>query len=220
MLDATNLALFLATSFVLIVAPGPDIVFLLVQGTNHGAKAGIATALGLAAGNLVHTGAAAIGLSAIISTSAYAFTALKIAGAAYLLYLAYKTIQTTFEKSGSEKSGHEQPAESVSPNQPALWSLFNKGFVMNVLNPKVAIFFLAFLPQFVTSQITPVWQQLLLLGMLFTVLVAIVFSIFGYLAGYLGTKFLKGSTASEKYLKWPIAAIFAGLALKLALTER
>lgn len=220
MLDATNLVLFFATSLVLIVAPGPDIVFLLVQGTSHGGKAGVATALGLAGGNLVHTAAAAIGLSAIISTSSYAFTALKIAGAAYLLYLAFKTVLSTFEKPGTVKDESERLAESTSTKKPELWSLFNRGFVMNVLNPKVAIFFLAFLPQFVTSQITPVWQQLLLLGMLFTLMVAIVFSMFGYLAGYLGAKFLKRSTATEKYLKWPIAAIFAGLALKLALTER
>lgn len=214
--DLPTLLLFAATSLVLIIAPGPDIIFLLIQGATNGAKAGVATALGLAAGNLLHTLAAAVGVSAIISSSAYAFTVLKIAGACYLLYLAYKTIRS--QPTPSEQASPQ--GDPVVTNKVDLPALMKKGFVMNILNPKVALFFLAFLPQFVTPQIAPAWQQLLILGTLFTLLVALLFSLFGILAGYLGARMLHSEGALGKYLKWPIAGIFVGLAIKLALSEK
>src|SRR3990167_4860365 len=128
MFDISTLLLFVTASLLLIVAPGPDIVFLVSQGALRGPRAGFVTAMGLAAGNLVHTVAAALGVSVIFQTSAAAFNALKYAGAAYLLYLAWKTARAgTVEVSQAGEARNE--------------SLFWRAVLMNVLNPKVALFF-------------------------------------------------------------------------------
>ena len=212
MLDITTLLLFVTASLLLIVAPGPDIVFLVSQGAARGPRAGFVTAMGLAAGNLVHTLGAALGVSVIFQTSAIAFSALKYAGAAYLLYLAWKTARST---GGSlEVTQHDEARKE---------SLFWRAVLMNVLNPKVALFFLAFLPQFASSSpgAWPVWMQMMFYGLLFTLLVVIVFGAFGLFAGR-ASSWLKraaggrGATA----LKWVVPGVFVLLALRLATVER
>ena len=191
----------------LIIAPGPDVLFLIAQGISRGRKAGLATALGLSAGNLVHTTAAALGVSAIFRASPLAFQAVKWLGAAYLLFLAWKAIRHRHEllslASGVELEGR---------------TLFWRGFLMNVLNPKVALFFLAFLPQFAVPEGGAIWLQMLLLGALFTALVVLVFGAIGAFAGLLGGWIQRGGGGRlNLYLSWTAAAVFLLLAVRLAL---
>ena len=129
---------FLGASVALTIAPGPDNIFVITQGIAYGRKQAVVTALGMCSGISVHTAAAAFGISAVFYSSAAAFSVVKYAGAAYLLYLAFKTLK---ESSAIRLSNAD--------NRPSA-ALFKRGFIMNVLNPKVAMFFLAFLPQFVT----------------------------------------------------------------------
>lgn len=202
-----NIAIFIGASLLLIIAPGPDILFLITQGLSKGRQAGLATALGLSAGNLVHTTAAALGVSAIFRASPLAFQGVKWAGAAYLLFLAWKTIQHRHELlslSGAvELTGR---------------TLFWRGFVMNVLNPKVALFFLAFLPQFAAPEAGPIWLQMLWLGILFTALVVLVFSAIGLFAGLLGGWIQRdGGGRVNVYLSWGAAGVFLLLAVRLVL---
>ena len=135
--DLANISYFIITSFLLTIAPGPDIIFLVTQTFNHGPKAGFPTALGLTFGNLIHTLLAAFGVSLIVQASEQAFTVIKILGACYLLYLAYEVIVT--------KSAQVNNHIDLSRR-----SLFIRGVLMNLLNPKVILFFIAFLPQFVS----------------------------------------------------------------------
>jgi len=210
MLDTSTLLIFATASLLLIVAPGPDIVFLVSQGAARGPRAGFVTAMGLAAGNLVHTVGAALGVSVIFQTSAIAFSALKYAGAAYLLYLAWKTARSNGAAAGV--SQHDQ-----APKE----SLFWRAVLMNVLNPKVALFFLAFLPQFASPKIGPVWMQMIFYGLLFTLLVVIVFGALGLFAGR-ASRWLRGATAGRgaSALKWLVTGVFVLLALRLASVER
>ena len=208
--DTTTLLLFVTASLLLIVAPGPDIVFLVLQGASRGPRAGFVTAMGLAAGNLVHTVAAALGVSVIFQTSAIAFSALKYAGAAYLLYLAWMAAHAT---GGSvEVSQHDEARKE---------SLFWRAVLMNVLNPKVALFFLAFLPQFASPKMGPVWAQMSFYGLLFTLLVVIVFGTLGLFAGR-ASRWLKRAAAGRaaNAFRWLVPGVFVLLALRLATVER
>lgn len=210
MQDTTTLLLFITASLLLIVAPGPDIVFLVSQGATRGPRAGFVTAMGLAAGNLVHTLGAALGVSVIFQTSAIAFNMLKWAGAAYLLYLAWKTVRSG---GGSVAVAHAGEAKQES--------LFWRAVLMNVLNPKVALFFLAFLPQFASPQAGPVWLQMIFYGLLFTGLVVIVFGAFGVFAGKASQWLRRGAGGrAGVIMKWLVSGVFVLLALRLATVQR
>lgn len=215
MIDPAALLLFAGASLLLILAPGPDILFLLAQSLANGAKAGLATACGLAAGNLVHTLAAALGVSVIFQSSALAFQALKFVGVAYLLWLAWRSLR------GSGNAA--QPVGAVfdrdRPNEGS--GLFWRGVLMNVLNPKVALFFLAFLPQFAQPAQGEVWLQMLLLGLLFALMVLLVFGAIGLFAGRLHAPLgrLAGPN-TEGLMRHLVAALFVGLAVRLAWIER
>ena len=210
MFDTSTLLFFVTASLLLIVAPGPDIVFLASQGVTRGPRAGFVTAMGLAAGNLVHTVGAALGVSVIFQTSAIAFSALKYAGAAYLLYLAWKTARAS---GGSVEVSQESEVRKES--------LFWRAVLMNVLNPKVALFFLAFLPQFASPEIGPVWTQMIFYGLLFTFLVVIVFGAFGLFVGRASPWLRRAASGrGASGLKWVVTAVFVLLALRLAAVER
>lgn len=200
----TSLLTFLGASILLTLAPGPDNTFVVVQGLSRGRKAAIITAFGMCSGISVHTIAAALGISAILYSSAWAFTVLKHAGAAYLLYLAYKAVK---EHSIVIAQTDSAPVRSVL--------LFRRGFIMNVLNPKVALFFLAFLPQFVSPDGIRPALQMLVLGLVFMVQGIVIFSAIGYLSGSVGNIVLKRPNIA-KYFSWLSAAIFASLGLRLA----
>jgi threonine/homoserine/homoserine lactone efflux protein len=198
---------FLGASIAITIAPGPDNLFILTQGIARGRQAAIITALGMCSGISIHTLAAALGISAIFATSALAFSIVKYAGAAYLLYLAYLTIRS----SGAVRLGKADV-------RPAL-ALFQRGFIMNVLNPKVALFFLAFLPQFVNSQSGSVPAQMLLLGGLFMAQAVVLFTTLGYFSGSIGG-YLLTRPRLAKYLDGLTAGVFTALALRLAFAER
>ena len=206
--EASQFSYFIIASLLIIIAPGPDIIFLITQSLANGKKAGLATALGLASGNLVHTLAAVLGISALFQTSPTAFEILKIAGVCYLLYLAYLTI--TDKKDDSAKSDQNELRSS---------SLFMRGVLMNILNPKVALFFLAFLPQFIDSSTSNVWQQMAFHGVTFTLLVVIVFGSTGIFAGVIQNKFFTHQS-EHRWFRWIVAAVFISLALRLFFIEK
>ena len=201
---------FLGASVALTLAPGPDITFVVAQGIAHGRKAAIASALGMCSGISVHTTAAALGISAALYASASAFTVLKYAGAAYLLFLAWKALrEPAVAKIGSSASAGSLP-----------WGvLYRRGFIMNVVNPKVGLFFLAFLPQFVVPGQGSAAAQMFWLGSLFMLQGVVLFSLVGWLSGGMG-RFLARRPGIAKYFAWLSAGIFAALGLKLALAQR
>ncbi len=171
MFSLASLLVFITSSIMLILAPGPDIVFTITQGVTNGRKAGFFTAMGLCLGNSVHTMAAAFGLSIIFKTSEVAFVLFKTLGALYLFYLAFQAV-----KHRNDPLVVNQDKSNVKHS-----SLLMRGFFMNILNPKVALFFLAFLPQFVNAQYGNIPLQMITLGLIFMVLVALIFGTLGYL---------------------------------------
>lgn len=203
----TTLLAFLAASAALTIAPGPDNIFVMTQGIARGRKPAIVTALGMCSGVSVHTTAAAFGISAVFYSSAVAFTVVKWAGAAYLLFLAFRTLR---ERSAIRLSTAEElPAAA----------LFRRGFIMNVLNPKVAMFFLAFLPQFVSPAAGDIPLQMLLLGFVFMAQAVVIFCLIGYFAGSIGS-FILARPRIARHFDWLTAGVFASLGVRLALAER
>lgn len=207
-MDIQTLLLFMTASTLLAIAPGPDNLFVLTQSMAKGRKAGIVITLGLCSGLIFHTSAVALGVAVIFQTSALAFNALKYIGAGYLLYLAY----LSFKDAKKTKLKIDSMPTRYS-------SLYKRGIFMNVTNPKVSIFFLAFLPQFTHPQVGNVTAQVLLLGALFMFCTLIVFSLIALLAGTLGSWFTKTKNG-ESILNKVAGSIFAVLAIKLALSER
>ena len=206
-MTTSTLLYFLGASMALTIAPGPDNIFVITQGIARGKKPAIVTAIGMCSGISIHTTAAAFGISAIFYSSLIAFNVVKYAGAAYLLYLAYRTLK-------------EQSAIRISQadERPA-GALFRRGFIMNVLNPKVAMFFLAFLPQFVTPDTAPFPVQMLLLGFIFMVQAVIIFCFIGYFSGAIGGLIL-GKPGIARYFGWLTAGVFASLGVRLALSQK
>jgi len=198
---------FLCASMALTISPGPDNIFVITQGITRGRKAAIVTALGMCSGITVHTTAAAFGISAIFYSSAAAFNLVKYAGAGYLIYLAFKTVRGT---------GTIMPVSSeVIP----VTALFRRGFIMNVLNPKVALFFLAFLPQFVNPAAGQLPLQMSFLGAIFMLQAVVIFSLIGWFSGTIGRRLL-AKPHIARYFDRLTAGVFAGLGLKLVLSER
>ncbi|QEM67024.1 LysE family translocator [Geobacter sp. FeAm09] len=208
MIEANVLLLFFTTSLLLSLSPGPDNLFVLAQAAQQGVRAGFLVTLGLCGGLVVHTTAVTFGLAAVFAASATAFTVLKFAGAGYLLYLAWQSFRA------GAQTGPANKVDQLSPGQ-----LFRRGIIMNVTNPKVSIFFLAFLPQFVDPHRGPLAVQFLLLGCLFIVATILVFGAVSLLAGALGDK-LRQSARAQLLLNRIAGTIFAGLAIKLATARR
>lgn len=202
------LTVFFAAAVALGVAPGPDNIFVLTQSALYGRFAGLIVTLGLCTGLIVHTIAVALGVAAIFQTSELAFTMLKFAGAGYLLYLAFQA----FRAGKTEISGGNGPVLSA-------WTLYRRGIVMNVSNPKVAIFFLAFLPQFADPARGSVPLQILIFGAFFIVATILVFGGVALGGGMLGA-FLKRSPKAQVRLNRLAGLVFVGLALRLAVAER
>ncbi len=208
MLDSNTILMFMTASTVLAFAPGPDNIFVLTQSIVSGKTSGIYVTLGLCTGIIFHTIIVALGLAAIFQTSVAAFNILKFLGAAYLLFLSYKSFEAS--KSNISLNG--------SRKLPGL-HLYRRGIIMNVTNPKVSIFFLAFLPQFTNPAGGNITLQLIFLGFLFIVVTFFVFSFISILAGMI-SRWLMKSENSEKLLNRFAGFIFASLALKLVFTER
>lgn len=207
-MDISQTAYFLGASVLLTIAPGPDNIFVVTQGITRGRKAAVLTALGMISGISVHTTAAALGISAIFYSSALAFNAVKLAGAAYLLFLAWKCIRE-----------HKQIKLSGSSGEVSVYALYRRGFIMNVLNPKVALFFLAFLPQFVSRDSENVAMEMILLGLIFMLQGLIIFTTIGLLSGSISNYLLK-KPAISKTFSWLTAGILATLGIRLALARQ
>jgi threonine/homoserine/homoserine lactone efflux protein len=199
---------FFGLSILLSLSPGPDNVFVLMQSATHGRKAGLLVTLGLCTGLIGHTAAVALGLAALLAASATAFTLLKLAGAAYLLYLAWGAFRAPV---GPMAAG---TAVALNP-----WRMFGRGVVMNLSNPKVAIFFLAFLPQFVQPEAGSVALQVAWLGGLFMLAALLVFGGLACFASWVGAWF-QGSLRAQRALNWSAGTIFVGLAARLAWSEK
>lgn len=209
MIELTNLYMFIAASFLLCLAPGPDNIYVLTQGMTKSKKAAIVTTLGLTSGLIIHTSAAAFGISVIFQTSEIAFNIVKYVGAAYLLYIAYQAF----------KYRNEKLDLSVQNSSSELKKLYFKGFIMNILNPKVSIFFLAFLPQFVNTASGNVPMQMITLGGVFMVLTVVVFSAIGIAGNLLSSKLLEKPNI-VKYMNVLTSFVLVSLGIKLALSQR
>lgn len=199
---------FLLTSLVVVLIPGTGVIYTVSVGLVRGRKASVFAALGCTAGIIPHLAATVLGLAALMHTSALAFQALKYAGVAYLLYVAYAT-------------WHDKSAFAVDENLAGNTAsgLVVKAFLLNILNPKLTIFFLAFLPQFVEADAAQALMQLLLLSAVFMAMTFVVFVIYGFLA-HLLRKTVIESRRVQSWLRRGFAATFAGLGASLAFTER
>ena len=190
---------FIGAGIVLNLTPGADVAFTMASGLKGGKRSGIAAAIGITTGSLVHTVLAAFGLAAVLISYPIAFDAIRYLGAAYLLYLAWQAWTQTGSQSKSEGASSMRKAIA-------------QGFLTNILNPKVALFILAFLPQFTNPQNGPVWLQMLILGGLFSSTGIIVTIAYGLLAGTLSDKLHSYQRPFNKIT----ALIFGGLAARLA----
>lgn len=205
MLSAHTIQTFFAASVLLALVPGPDNVFVLLHAAVHGARAGLLVVLGLCSGLLLHTGAVALGLAALLAASSAALTVLKGLGAAYLLWLAW----LSWRAPASMGTGESMPAMGLRQT-------YLRGVLMNISNPKVALFFLAFLPQFVQPSSGPVAMQILLLGGVFMLATLLTFGSIALLAGRFG-QLLQDSPKAQVGLNRLASVVFAGLALRLVL---
>ncbi len=179
MLTTAQILAFLLTAVMLTATPGPDNLMVLSIGMSKGRRAGIAFGLGCALGCLSHTVLAVIGVGAILAASPMAFTALKWAGGAYLIWLGTQALRHAGAVRIDGSSNNQAPAESLRRT-------FSKGLVANAINPKVVLFFLSFLPQFVDASRGSMELQLGLLGLLFTAQAAVLFGLLGYFSGSVG----------------------------------
>lgn len=206
MIPIDALTTFVIAAALLSLAPGPDNVFVLTQSALYGQVSGLLVTLGLCTGLLVHTAAVALGIAVIFQTSAVAFTALKLVGAGYLLYLAWQAVRAA-------------PAvlSDVSSTTRSSAALYRRGIYMNISNPKVSIFFLAFLPQFASPERGAIALQIMMLGGLFICVTLLVFGAIALLAGTLGARLNRSATA-QRNLNRVAAIVFAALAIKLLTT--
>ena len=199
---------FFGVSLLLGITPGPDNIFVLVQSATYGKRAGMLVVLGLCGGLVVHTTAIALGLAAVFAASESAFVVLKFAGAAYLAYLAWQAFAAPVSDSGGAAVAALQPRQ-----------LLLRGVIMNLSNPKVVFFFLAFLPQFVDPQRGSVALQLAQLGAIFILATLLTFGAVSYFAATLGQR-LRGSARAQQWMNRAAGAVFAGLAIRLAVAQR
>lgn len=209
MIELANLYMFILASFLLCLAPGPDNIYVLTQGMTKSKKAAIVTTLGLTSGLIIHTSAAVLGISVIFQTSQIAFDVVKYLGALYLLYIAYQAF----------KYRNEPLDLAVQNSSNELKKLYFKGFIMNILNPKVSIFFLAFLPQFVSIENANIPLQMAILGGIFMVLTLIVFSSIGIAGNMLSSKLLENPKI-VKYMNILTSFVLFSLGVKLALSQK
>jgi threonine/homoserine/homoserine lactone efflux protein len=199
MLD--SLYLFVLTTLGLALSPGPDNIYVLTQSLVNGTKSGIATTAGLISGCIVHTTLLAFGVSAIITASTALFYGIKVFGALYLFYLAYKVYKSDVTIKISEK------AEKKSN-----WELFKIGVIMNLVNPKILIFFLAFFPGFLWDTSEDTVYQFYVLGITFMIVSFITFSVIALLAGSI-SKYISTKSAVGVMLKWLQILVFVGIAV-------
>lgn len=199
---------FFVAAFLLALAPGPDIIFVLTQSALFGARAGIFATLGLMSGCCVQTCAVAAGVAALVRASPVAFTFLRIFGAAYLCWLAWLSFRARPERTGSHRGADPGP-----------WRLYLRGILMNLSNPKVLLFFLAFLPQFCAPDAGPYWLQIIYFGFLFINAALLVFCPIACLGGRLASWF-NNSDRAQTIMHRVAAVIFLVFAATVAMVEQ
>ncbi|PNU18818.1 lysine transporter LysE [Geothermobacter hydrogeniphilus] len=204
MLDPTRLSLFCAASIALILTPGPDNIYVLTRGIAQGRLAALAAASGFALGNLVHTLFAILGLSALLASSATLFALVKLVGGGYLIWIGVKMLRS---------AGTIRTENALPTVRPGL--IFRQSIVANILNPKVAVFFIAFFPQFVSADAGAIPLQMLLLGCIFVVLVLLIFGLIGFFAGSLGA-WLQRRPRTGRWLDRGAGTILVALGIRLA----
>lgn len=208
MIPIDILLIFIVASAALAIAPGPDNIFVLTQSAVHGKKAGMAITFGLCAGLIVHITAVVLGVAAIFKTSELAFTTLKIVGAMYLVYLAWRAFQA---------AATQIPMQSENPVDTK--ALFIRGIIMNITNPKVAIFFLAFLPQFADPSRGAISLQIIELGFIFMMTAFVIFSGIAWAAGWISNRIIN-SKRTQLVINRLAGTVFLLLACRLALSKQ
>jgi threonine/homoserine/homoserine lactone efflux protein len=207
-LETNILISFIAASALLAISPGPDNIYVLIQSITNGIKYGLATVFGLITGCLVHTSLVAFGVSALINKNETLFLSLKIFGASYLTYLAYKVFKSNSKISLSARNTLEKNT----------FQLFKQGFIMNVLNPKVSIFFLAFFPGFLFSESMKIVNQFFVLGFIFMGVSLVIFSLIAILSGTI-SNYLTQNSKSGSILKWLQIIVFIGIAIFILFSD-
>jgi len=207
MFNLPNLPVFLLAALVLLLTPGPAVLYIVARSIDQGRRAGLVSVLSIETGNLVHVLAAALGLSALLLSSALAFSIVKYLGAAYLIYLGLRRLLA------------RDPAQQVAGFQrQSLRRIFRQGVVVAILNPKTALFFLAFLPQFVDPSRGSVTAQLLTLGCLFVLMAMVTDSAYALLAGSAG-QWLKGTRSFVRAERYVVGSVYIGLGITAALAD-
>jgi threonine/homoserine/homoserine lactone efflux protein len=208
MLDLASLALFMTATLALNLAPGPAMLYVSTRSLTQGRRAGVISALGIAAGAVVHTVAIASGLAALLHALPLAYEIVRFAGAAYLIWLGVQALR-----------GKAGPVSGKPLDRASDWAVFRQGAITNILNPKVALLFLAFLPQFADPARGCVALQIVVLGCLFNTSGTIVNIAVAYLAAPAG-RWLGARGHIERIFRWLTASVFIGLGLRLALGDR
>lgn len=210
-LDPTLTAAYVLLATALAVAPGPDVLFVVANGMQHRVKGAIASALGIGAGSVLHALAAALGISALVAASPTAFEILRYAGAAYLAYLGVQALRSWWNYSSN-----------LDPNQAVVeisaWNVFRRGLITNILNPKVVVFYLALLPQFISIELGNVGLQIFFLGCIHNIIGITFLICIGLVAGK-----ASGWLAHTSFGKWMdgIAGVFfIGLAVRLVVSGK
>jgi threonine/homoserine/homoserine lactone efflux protein len=204
--DPSRLALFVGAALLLLVVPGPSVLYIVTQSVSHGRRAGIVSVAGITTGTLVHIAAATVGLSALLASSALAFDVVNYLGAAYLIAVGIRRL------AGWERTNGQQARDTRD-----LRRLYRQGIVVNTLNPKTALFFLAFLPQFVDPGRGTPWLQILALGLLFAALGFFSDGAWALVAGTLGER-LRRSRRFPGAQRYVSGSVFVGLGAVAALT--
>ena len=207
MFGLPNLSIFLLAALILLITPGPAVLYIVARSLDQGRLAGFVSVLSIEVGNLVHVFAATLGLSAILVSSATAFSIVKYLGAAYLVYLGVRRILT--------RDSSHQP---TTFQRQRLIQIFRQGVLVAILNPKTALFFFAFLPQFVDSSNGSITLQLLILGCLFVLMAIVTDSLYALLAGTVG-QWLKSSRSFMQFERYLVGTVYIGLGVIAALVD-
>ncbi len=207
MFSLSDLPVFLVAALILLLTPGPAVLYIVARSVDQGRLAGLVSVLSIEVGNFVHVLAATLGLSVILVSSALAFSVVKYLGAAYLIYLGVRRLLA-----------RESTNQPTTFRRQSLKRIFRQGVLVAILNPKTALFFFAFLPQFVDSSKGPVSLQLLTLGCLFVLMAIVTDGLYALLAGSIG-QWLKGTRAFLRFERYVVGAVYIGLGLTAALAE-
>ncbi len=210
--DRSSLLLFISATLVLLITPGPAVLYIIARSIDQGRSAGIVSVLGTNVGILAHVAAAALGISALLVSSPLAFSVVRYLGAAYLLWLGVRKLLE-----GASNAPHSAPAAAPAPPPQPLPRIFRQGIVVNLLNPKLSLFFLAFLPQFVDPSRGSAAVQSLVLGGMFAGLALCSDSTYALLSGS-AAGLLRGSAGFRKAQRWLAGGVYLGLGLIAALS--